>query len=146
MQASDVPVSEVMQSDYMSLSPKDGLDFVEEVMGLGRVRHFPVLDGERLVGIVSHRDLLAASLTRILDFDGPHRRSFLRSVEVGEVMSRDVRNVAPDTPLRDVARLMLRYKIGCIVVVDGAGRALGLVTESDLLSRAYLHEDEDEDE
>jgi CBS domain-containing protein len=142
MDPSEVPVSEVMQPDFMSLSPKDGLDFVEEVMDLGRIRHFPVLDGERLVGIVSHRDLLAASLTRILDFDGPHRRSFLRSVEVGEVMSRDVRTVGPATPLHDVARVLLRHKIGCVVVVDEAKRPLGIVTESDLLARAYLHPDE----
>ena len=142
MDASQVAVSEVMQTEFMHLSPKDGLDFVEEVMGLGRVRHFPVLDDGKLVGIVSHRDLLAASLTRILDFEGTHRRSFLRSVEVGEVMSRDVRTVSPDTPLADVARTMLRHKIGCVMVIDDEQEPVGLVTESDLLSRAYLFQDE----
>jgi CBS domain-containing membrane protein len=142
MDASQVPVSEVMQSEFMHLSPKDGLDFVEEVMGLGRVRHFPVLDDGKLVGIVSHRDLLAASLTRILDFEGTHRRSFLHSVEVGEVMSHEVRTVGPDIPLADVARIMLRHKIGCVVVVNEKREPLGLVTESDLLARAYLFQDE----
>ncbi len=137
MEVRNVPVSEVMQSEFMHVSPKDGLDFIEEIMGLGRVRHFPVLDEGKLVGIVSHRDLLAASLTRVLDFEGPHRRSFLRSVQVSEVMTEDVRTVSEDTPLGEVARAMLRWKIGCIVVVDDAGRPRGIVTESDLLDRAY---------
>lgn len=138
MDPRETPVSEVMQPDFMHLSPDDGLDFVEEIMDLGRVRHFPVLRDGRLVGIVSQRDLLAASLTRVLDFDGPHRRAFLHSVKVEEVMTQKVRSVAPDTKLADVARLFGRHKIGCVPVVNDAGEMVGIVTESDLLVRAYL--------
>lgn len=138
MDARETPVSEVMQPEYMHLSPDDGLDFVEEIMSIGRVRHFPVLRERRIVGIVSQRDLLAASLTRVLDFDGPHRRAFLHSVKVEEVMTSKVRSVAPDTPLAEVARLFGRHKIGCVPVVDDAGEVLGIVTESDLLAHAYL--------
>jgi len=138
MDARETPVSEVMQREFMHLSPDDGLDFVEEIMDLGRVRHFPVLREGRLVGIVSQRDLLAASLTRVLDFEGPHRRAFLQSVKVGEVMTQKIRSVAPDTPLSEVARLFGRHKIGCVPVVSDEGEVLGLVTESDLLAYAYL--------
>ena len=106
-------------------------------MDLGRVRHFPVLQDGGLVGIVSQRDLMAASLTRVLDFEGAHRRAFLHSVEVREVMTRSVRTVTPDTTLAEVARLLDRHKIGCVVVMDGE-RPVGLVTETDLLARAYL--------
>jgi len=137
MEPRDVPVSEVMQREFMHLAPEDGLDFVEEIMDLGRVRHFPVLEDGRLVGIVSQRDLLAASLTRVLDFDGAHRRAFLRSVEVREVMTASVRTVTPETTLAEVARLLDRHKIGCAVVVERE-RPVGLVTETDLLARAYL--------
>lgn len=132
-----VPVSEVMKPEFMALSPKDDLSFVEEIMDLGRVRHFPVVDEGRLVGIVSHRDLLAASLTRVLEFPADHRRTFLRSVTVGEVMHSDVRTVGPDTPLVEVARILDRHKIGCVVVTEGT-QAVGLVTETDLLAQAYL--------
>jgi len=142
MDARETPVSDVMQPDFMHLSPDDGLDFVEEIMDLGRVRHFPVLSDGRLVGIVSQRDLLAASLTRVLDFDGPHRRAFLHSVKVSEVMTEKVRSVAPDTPLAEVARLFGRHKIGCVPVVDDEGQMVGLVTESDLLAHAYLGDDD----
>jgi CBS domain-containing protein len=137
MEPRDVPVSEVMQREFMHLAPDDGLDFVEEIMDLGRVRHFPVLEDGRLVGIVSQRDLLAASLTRVLDFEGAHRRAFLHSVEVREVMTRSVRTVKPETTLAEVARLLDRHKIGCVVVTEGE-RPVGLVTETDLLARAYL--------
>ena len=75
----------------------------------------------RLVGIISNRDLLAASLTKALDFDPASRRSFLRSVEVGEVMTRDVVTIGPDTTLADATRLLVRRQIGCLPVVDPGG-------------------------
>ncbi|MBW2315445.1 MAG: CBS domain-containing protein [Deltaproteobacteria bacterium] len=138
MDAAETPVSEVMQPEFAHMSPDDGLDFVEEIMTLGRIRHFPVMRDGELVGLVSQRDLLAASLTRMLDFDGTHRRAFLRSVKVAEVMTTKVRTVSPDATLASVARLFGRHKIGCAPVVGSDGAVVGLVTESDLLARAYL--------
>ena len=138
MEAATRRVSEVMQAEVATLTLHDRLDLAEDVMRLGRVRHMPVLDGTKLVGIVSSRDLLAASLSRVLDFEATQRRTFLRSVEVAEVMSQDLITVGRDATLREVATLMVRHKIGCVPVVSAAGVFLGLVTETDLLTAALL--------
>jgi CBS-domain-containing membrane protein len=138
MDASTRRVSEVMQAEVATLTIQDRLDLAEDVMRLGRVRHMPVLDGTRLVGIVSSRDLLAASLSRVLDFEATQRRTFLRSVEVAEVMSQDLITVERDATLREVAALMVRHKIGCVPVVKADKTFLGLVTETDLLKAALL--------
>jgi acetoin utilization protein AcuB len=113
-------------------------------MRLGRVRHMPVLDGERLVGIVSNRDLLAASLTKVLHFEPAHRRAFMRAIEVREVMTKDVVSIGPDTPVSEAARIMLQRQIGCLPVVKGDSQLIGLVTETDLIRAAYLSEEEEE--
>ena len=73
----------------------------------------------------------------MLDFDPAHRRTFMRAVQVSEAMSRDVVSVAADTSIREVARLMIRHKIGCIPVVQDDGEPVGLVTEVDLLRAVY---------
>ena len=130
-------VERIMAHEFLSVGSDERLDFVDDVMGLGRIRHLPVVDEGRLVGVVSQRDLLAASLSRVLDFDGSQRRTFLRSVGVAEVMARNPITVSPSTPLRDAARLILRHKIGCLPVVDEDGRCIGLVTETDLLRGVY---------
>lgn len=137
MSQRDGPVSEIMTRDFVSLGREDHLDLVEDVMKLGRIRHMPVLDGERLVGIVSERDLLAASLSMALDFEGRERRSFLRSVDVSEVMTSDVIRVEQHTPVSEAARLMIRKRIGCLPVVDEGDRPVGLLTETDLIRVAY---------
>jgi acetoin utilization protein AcuB len=89
-----------------------------------RLRRLPVVDGEgQLVGIVVERDLLVAAM-----------RYLQSRVEVGDVMTRDVIAVGPDTDLVDVARTMLARKIGGLPVVDD-GRLVGIVTESDIFKR-----------
>jgi CBS domain-containing protein len=136
----DTAVEAVMQREVASVRSDERLDFVDDVMALGRVRHMPVVDDGKLVGIVTQRDLLAASLSRALDFDARERRTFLRSVEVGEVMSRKPITVGPKTKLSEAAQLLLRHKIGCLPVVGPDGEALGLLTETDLLRAAYAEE------
>jgi CBS domain-containing protein len=126
-----------MAPDFASVSSADRLDFVEDVMQLGRIRHMPVIDDGKLVGVVSQRDLLAASLSRALDFESQQRRSFMRSVEVGEVMARNPITISPEAPLRAAVALVLRHKVGCLMVVDVTGRPVGLVTETDLLRGVY---------
>jgi len=137
MQLARRPVSEIMRRDLVTLSPHEKLDLGEDLMNLGRVRHMPVLEEGRLVGMVSRRDVLAASLSQALDFEPASRRSFLRSVEVAEVMTRELITVGPDTPLAEAARLLVERRIGALPVVDSSGELVGLITETDLLAVAY---------
>jgi CBS domain-containing membrane protein len=137
-------VSDVMQREVATLGENDRLDLADDIMRLGRVRHMPVLDGKRLVGMVSNRDLLAASLSKSLSFDAQHRRTFMRAVEVREVMTRALITISPDASLREAARLMLRHQIGALPVVRD-GELLGIVSESDLLRVAFIEEDADLD-
>ena len=131
-------VSEIMRQEFVSLEAGDRVDFAEQIMRLGRIRHLPVVAQGRLVGIVSNRDLLSASLSKVLEFTRERQKAFLGTVDVQEVMTRDVQTVPPETSLDEAARLMLRHKIGCLVVVGPEGTPLGLLTESDLLREAYL--------
>jgi CBS domain-containing membrane protein len=138
MGVGDRRVSEIMESEIVTLGASDRLDLADDVMRLGHVRHIPVLDDGRVVGIVTHRDLLAASLSKTLSFDPAHRRTFLHSVDVGEVMTRDVATVAPDATLDEAAALLLGRRIGCLPVAKPDGTLVGLVTETDLLRAAFL--------
>ena len=137
MKRPETLVEAVMQREFAAVRSDERLDFVEDVMALGRVRHLPVVDDGKLVGVVTQRDLLAASLSRALDFDFQERRTFLRSVDVGEVMSKPPMTVQPSATLREAALLMLRHKVGCLPVVGAGGEALVLLTETDLLRAAY---------
>ena len=83
------------------------------------IGHLPVLEEGRVVGLVSQRDLLAAALTKALDFEPAQRRTFLRSVEVAEVMAKDVATVGPDATLAEAARILVGRRIGKDIVQVG---------------------------
>jgi acetoin utilization protein AcuB len=133
-----IRVEEVMQTEVVTLQRSDRLDLADDVMRLGRIRHMPVLASGRVVGIVSNRDLLAAGLSRALEFDLQQRRAFLHSVEVTEVMTEQVVTVGPDAPVREAAEKMVKQGFGCLPVVKAEGTFVGLVTETDLIRCAWL--------
>ena len=129
-------VRELMRSDFISTSGDESLLSVAQIMRLGRLRHLPVVDGSALVGVVSHRDILEASISRVEVVDRPERLRRLASIDVREVMTTDPFTIGPEQTLEQAAIRMLRYKIGCLPVVDpnkNGGALVGLITESDLL-------------
>lgn len=126
----------VMRGNVRTVEPTDRLDLANVVMKLGGIRHLPVVEEGVLIGVVSQRDLLSAALSSALE-PSPEDALRLRTVLVEDVMTRDPHSVGINTPLRDAAATLLRQQIGCLPVVDEAGRLIGLVSETDLIRGAY---------
>lgn len=125
-------VRDIMAEKIVTISEDDSLSTVEDIMTLGGVRHMPVVSGGRLVGVVSERDLLRASLSNLNEFGSEQRRAFLHVVEIRRVMSSPPITIAPDASVEEAAWVMAEHKIGCLPVVDG-DKLLGLATETDVL-------------
>lgn len=133
MLATKIAVSDAMTGRVYTVEPDDPLSLVWEVMRERGVRHVPVLDAEGdLVGLVTHRDLLRASLVEQNDLPRVIERALLERTRVADVMVQSVETVSPDDELPDAARLMLEQKFGCLPVVEGR-RLVGILTESDFV-------------
>ncbi len=131
--ASDtIRVRDIMQTGVVTISAGDTLSTVEDIMTLGGVRHMPVVRAGALVGVVSERDLLRASLSNLTGFGQEERRAFLHVVEITRVMSAPPIVISPDAEIEDAARLLAEKSIGCLPVIE-AGKLVGLVTETDVL-------------
>src|SRR5215471_13586106 len=112
-------VRDIMSEKIVTISADDSLSTVEDIMTLGRVRHMPVVRGGQLVGVVSERDLLRASLSNLSAFGTEQRRAFLQVVEIKRVMSAPPVVIDPDAAVEDAALVMAERKIGCLPVVEG---------------------------
>jgi CBS domain-containing protein len=121
-----------MQVKLVTISASERLSMVEDIMTLGRVRHMPVVQSGRLVGVVSERDLLRASLSVLSEHRDAERRAFLHVVEISRVMSTPPVVIGPEATIEAAALLMADKKIGCLPVVAG-DELLGMVTETDVL-------------
>jgi CBS domain-containing protein len=135
-EATEMRVGTLMTRHVTTLDRNDTMDIAAEIMAAGRLRHLPVIDGGRVVGVVSERDLFRPGLARALGYGSKARRTLLRSLSVKEIMTEPAVTLAPEAPVREAAQLMLERRIGCVPVVE-AGALVGLVTESDLLRHAY---------
>ena len=126
-------VRDLMTSEVTTLHRNDKLSIADDVMRLGRIRHLPVLDEEdQVVGIVSQRDLFRGALARALGYGAHAQQKLLGQLVVKEVMTNDPITIAADAPLAEAARVMLKQKIGALVVVED-GRLAGILTEADFV-------------
>ena len=96
------------------------------------IRHLPVLEGGRLVGMISDRDLRSAT-PALGDSD---RAEALERIRVADEMAREVATVRPEDPIEEAAIEMYERKIGCLPVVDDDD-LVGIVTSSDVM-RAFV--------
>jgi len=116
-------VADAMSKDPCCIQSKATLRQAHRLMATRRVRHLPVLEGERLVGVVSERDLYLLETLRGVDQD---------KEPVSGAMSEPAFTALPQTPVREVVREMRRKQFGSVLVVQG-GRVLGIFTRSDAL-------------
>ena len=123
-----------MTTDVVTLAEEQDVLFATSAMNLRRIRHLPVVRGDALVGLVSHRDLLRAQ-ARFLAQIGEREDASdetIASVLARDVMTTDVRSVSPDTPADEAAMILVDTKFGCLPVVN-EGTLVGIVTEADFL-------------
>ena len=140
-------VRDVMTAQPLTIAPTAGFREAVRLLSQAGVDALPVVDGERLVGLVGTEDLLLKEEMVELPHGGSglpwqrHRdRVRAKGRQVAEVMDAQPPTVRPDTTLGRAARELHRRHRGCLLVVDGDRRLLGVVTRTDLLS-VYLRDD-----
>lgn len=129
-------VRDIMIRDVITLKEEESLLLAQDIMDLARLRHLPVLKGEVLVGLVTHRDLLRASISSMVGLTAIEDEAVKQRIHVRDVMRRDVESIGPDAPAADAARQLLNHKYGCLPVVDADQKLLGILTEADFVKIA----------
>ena len=128
-------VAQVMVSPVVTANPRDTLADIRTLSQRRQIRHVPVVDDGKLVGIVTDRTLREASThpavyNLLLDLLASLDRG---TVEQIMVRGEEVVTVPPDISVKGAARLMRERKVGCLPVVQ-EGRLVGIVTTADLLA------------
>jgi CBS-domain-containing membrane protein len=127
-------VRDIMHTSVVTLHSSDKLNVAEDIMTMGRMRHLPVVDGyNRVVGMVTQRDLYKAAISSVLGFDRDKEQEWLGKVAVADVMTKEVVTVSAEAEVIETVDKLLTMKIGCLPVVDAEGKLTGLITETDCL-------------
>jgi acetoin utilization protein AcuB len=119
-----IPIKKYMTVDPLTIGREQSLAMAHRVMREHHVRHLPVLEAGKLVGLVSQRDLHLIETLRDVD---------PKDTTVEEAMTMDVYITGPNAPLEEVTAVMAEHKYGSAVVVD-RGKIVGLFTTIDALN------------
>jgi len=132
-------LSEIMNRSLVTVDKHASLRRARRILDQHRIRHLLVVDGKRLVGIITDRDLRQAAPSSKSPLTIGEREEFMDELKVVEVMSRRLITASPDTTVREAAKVMVAEKIGCLPVVNG-NQLVGIVTETDLLEMLVREE------
>ena len=124
-------VGERMSHPVIAVSPEIPVHDVLVMFKKEHIRRAPVMKDDKLVGIVSERDLLNASPSPVTSLSVWEMTYLISKVTVKQVMSKKVKTIDIDTPIEEAARIMADSKIGGMPVVR-SGKVVGMITETDL--------------
>jgi CBS domain-containing protein len=141
-------VRDLMTTDPITTTADAPLKEAARIMVREKISGLPVMEGNKLVGIVTEGDFLRQEANR----DQPYRLSLLEALfgdgaaepaveTVGEVMTEPVITITPDATISEAARVMSHRKVKRLPVVDDEGNLIGVISRADVVN-AFTKPDE----
>jgi CBS domain-containing protein len=124
-------VRDWMTPDPVTVSPETTMRLAQKIMLEHGFRRLPVVQHNRVVGIVTHGDIREAEPSDASSLSIYEINFLVGKLDVKEIMTRRPVTVSPDAPIAVAAQLMLEHKIGGLPVVEG-DRLVGIITETDI--------------
>jgi acetoin utilization protein AcuB len=134
-------VRDYMIADPFTVAPEDSLQRVVDLLRRRDIRSVPVLQDGRLIGIVSDRDLCQVAPSYPLFRDEDEIRRYTENLKVTAAMTADPMRISPAASLIEAAKVLEKYRISSLPVVDGES-LVGIISVSDLL-RAFVDKNEE---
>jgi len=126
-------VRDVMTTDLVTLNDTASVAQARQIMGEENIRHLPIVsEAEEFVGLLTQRDVLAATVSVLADVDQNSVDEMEEAIPVRELMTTAMATTQEDTNLRDAALYMLELRMGCLPVLSD-GRLVGILTETDFI-------------
>ncbi len=135
-------VRDLMSPDPLTIDGAATLGDALSLMRMYEIRELPVMVDDRLVGMLTDRDLRGALGPGVGDGDVSRMDELRMDDTVDRIMSEQVLAVMPDTDVIDALRLLLEHRFGALPVVDEDFAPVGVFSATDVLGWALAHLEE----
>ena len=126
------PVSKIKSRDVITLNLNDNMELAEKLFETKHIRHIPIVSGKKVVGVLSHTDLMRISFSD-LDEDENEINSVVYDLfSIEQVMAKSVVSVSSETTFKETAEILTKHEFHAVPVV-GDGELVGIVTSTDLI-------------
>ena len=125
-------VEDVMSRSVVTLTPTQTLRDAINLLQSHRIRHLPVVDESKVVGIVTDRDVKRATPSVVSGVARDEYDRVLATIKVAQFMTREPLTVTPKSGLKAAVEIFIERKVGALPVVED-GHVVGILTEIDIL-------------
>ncbi len=133
-----VPVSTIMTKDIITLNSTDELATAERLFKEHNIRHIPVVEGDRIVGMLSLTDLLRISFADgVYEDQSDVETTVYNMFSISQVMAKNLKSVAGAATIKEVAEILAEKEFHALPVIENDS-LVGIVTTTDLIK--YLLE------
>ena len=126
-------VQQIMTKKVVTIELDDSLAMVKEIFDNLKFHHLLVVESNKLVGVVSDRDLLKALSPNLGSISATLKDEATLNKRVHQIMTSKLVTLHPDATISDAVNLFNTHKVSCIPVVDNEFRPLGIVSWRDIL-------------
>ena len=129
-------VKDFMTRKVVYVSPDTTVAHTADMMREQGLRRLPVIENDRLVGVVTERTMAEESPSKVTSLSIYEMNYLLNKTKIRDIMARDVVTVSPYASLEDAVYAMMKNQVGILPVVE-AGQVFGVITEKDVF-KAFL--------
>ncbi|MCX7546850.1 CBS domain-containing protein [Xanthomarina sp. F1114] len=128
------PISDIMTKDVITLNHKDDLETAERIFKKKKIRHIPVVSGDKIIGILSYTDLLRISFADAIDEDQDTVDTVVYNMfTIEQVMAKNLTSITSATTIKEAAEILAKKEFHALPVVDN-NKLVGIVTTTDLIN------------
>lgn len=129
----NVPVSTIMTTNVIKLNVTDSLAKAEKLFKEKKIRHIPVMNGNKIIGMLSYTDLLKISIADTLDENEEEIDIAVYNVfTIQQVMAKNLVCISPDTSIKEAAEILTTREFHALPVTEN-GDLAGILTTTDLI-------------
>lgn len=127
------PVSEIMTKSVISVNKdSNNLRDVKNIFHKENIRHLPVNDGQKIIGIISKNDLMRLSFGSMFDNQENADEAVLDMLSIDQVMTHNPQTADSSTEIREIAQMLIDGGFHSLPIVDD-GKTVGIVTSTDVM-------------
>lgn len=135
----NVPVSEIMTTNVVKLNTTDDLTKAEMLFKKHHIRHIPVMNGNKIIGMLSYTDLLRISFAdAVMDDEEVIDVTVYNMFTIEQVMTKNVVSVSPETTIKKAGEILAAKEFHALPVTEG-DLLVGIITSTDLIKYLIEH-------
>lgn len=131
-------IEDIMNKGVFTISVSDTIKKADELMRDEKIKHLPVVEGTKYVGIITDRSIIEYSLRQLYDFeDNLGEGSHNLITDFQRIITKQDNVIYPEDSVKKAIKMMAKYKLECLPVVDWKMNLLGIITTSDIM--LFIH-------